>query len=261
MSWESLGRGRLVSRRNVVVVRGGTNLTIALGCDLVPAFGDSRVLLMIGAGEHAGRLRIVKATRGGYAMRRNGKGAVGALIVRRMPAGWSQDKQQPTLVKHEIVDDGIEIDLPEWAGPTQPSTSSAPPPPAPVMRAPADPPARPPIAAGAARPMPPTAPAAPRPGTPPLPADETARRENAVVGAISECYAAGIRPSFADLARGAHIPQGSLLELLTRLVEAGRVTRDEHGLRPRGKPPLAEGKRTLLPSAITPATGKMTARR
>jgi hypothetical protein len=237
------------------------DLTIAVGADLVTAFQSGRVELLVGEGEHAGRMRIVNVDEGGYALLKRapkGTGEIGAIIRRRMPKTWPHEKQRPAIVKHELVEGGIEIELPEWASASKTAAAATPPP------APSPPRADLPLqspgpSAGAPKE---SAAAAPprRMGAPGLPADEAARRETALVKAISECYEAGIRPSFADLARSAQIPQGSLPELLNRMAEAGRFTRDEHGYRPRGKPPLALGKRTL-PSNIAASPSQMTARR
>jgi hypothetical protein len=228
MSWEKLESERgNYARRNAVVVRGGKSLTITIGCELAAALRWSkrqRVDMWVGQDEHAGRLRIVADEHGAYSLLQRDRTEIGVVAKRVMPRGWPTAKQPPTIVGHLMIDGGVEIALPAWAR----ASEGAPPAPAPSPPTAPRPAAPPPLPRQAA-------PSAPQPGDITV---EFTQRDDALVHAVSDFYHRGINPSHATLAAAAKIQQGSISVTLARLSREARLTSDELGVRPRGKPPL-----------------------
>lgn len=241
MSWQELRRSRGGrGAPNGVRVSFRKHFQISLGKDLCAEIGlkaRDKVSLLLGAGEHAGRLRIIKDPDGQYAASALSQNSETLKIQRNGLPGMRAEPHKGTIVEFARTEGGIEIKLPAWALPSASATRPLPPPAA-------KPAPQPPRAVAAVE----SEPARP-PGHPSLPAAEVAQRENRLVHAISECYRNGINPSYADLSRLAGIPNGSIGQYLAKLTKESRITRDEHGIRPRGQPALHEA-----PKAATEKT-------
>lgn len=133
MAWETLvkrgGRGG-PALTGFTVRLAAKQVTIAIGRDVAAAAGlstETRLVVLVGTGEHAGRLRLSKAATGRRLFLP--KGRVGTMLLKfaRWPA-ITAEKAAAAAVEHKLDADGegaLEITLPGWGRPQRQAARAA----------------------------------------------------------------------------------------------------------------------------------------
>lgn len=108
---------------------GAMKVRVTIGTDVMESQswtrGD-RLTVLRGTGDDAGKLRLVKAATGGYAIGNGGSQSVTSALCFAAWKGLPEEKQPIRACRHRtLTEGGIEIDLPSWAKPAAKPESPA----------------------------------------------------------------------------------------------------------------------------------------